>query len=523
MMRSSLVRLWRAAAPAASSASAASASALLPAASVSGRGLASSAGAAAAPATAVAVEGDVDGFLRDVVGVIDSDACGAKDVADAALALTYLQAKGNRRVWGKVMEKASAVKASFDPATLSTFLWSVATSNVAHFKTTYELVGPAEAHLKAFTPAQLSFVVEALGKAGVNDVELFKQAAARVLAKPADFKPAELSRILWGFAAAGQHDAKLVKAAVKAITEKGDAAAARDLVQVVAAHAAMGRADKAVLDAACKALKGKLDKPEHVTDAAGLVAALASLAYPPDAELLAKASALVKAGAGELSTAQQIQTAWGMATLGAADKEALGALLAAAAAAVAKAPEAVSIADVALLAEAALMSADKGGPKVPEQVLTYALHVHALARDGAALRRSKPAADFRADVAAATATALGARYKPDVAKMVAAFGKTTADGLAVELGAEVDKDVKVAVECLESGAPAGAAAARARLLEARGYKVVTVRQGEWAGLADAKAKAGFLLNAIKAAAPAAAGKVAALAKELEKPFDVYAE
>lgn len=133
-----------------------------------------------APVAQVAVNGDVDAFVRDVDAVISNDTCNAKDVADAALALTYIQVKGNRRIWGKVLEKASSLKATFDPATLSSFLWSVATSNVSHFKTVFELCGPAQSLLASFNPTQLSFVIEAMGKAGVTDVEMFKQVSARV-------------------------------------------------------------------------------------------------------------------------------------------------------------------------------------------------------------------------------------------------------------------------------------------------------------------------------------------------------
>lgn len=53
----------------------------------------------------------------------------------------------------------------------------------------------------------------------------------------------------------------------------------------------------------------------------------------------------------------------------------------------------------------------------------------------------------------------------------------------------------------------GAATARAKLLESKGYKAVLVSAAEWGALADTKAKTKFLLTAVKAAAPSAAGKV----------------
>lgn len=47
-------------------------------------------------------------------------------------------------------------------------------AGVGHFKTSYELAGPAAKLLSSFTRAQLATVVESLGKAGVNDAELMK-------------------------------------------------------------------------------------------------------------------------------------------------------------------------------------------------------------------------------------------------------------------------------------------------------------------------------------------------------------
>jgi ABC-type nitrate/sulfonate/bicarbonate transport system permease component len=44
-----------------------------------------------------------------------------------------------------------------------------------------------------------------------------------------------------------------------------------------------------------------------------------------------------------------------------------------------------------------------------------------------------PAQAFKADVKAATAKALGAKYKPTLAKAVAGFSASTAHGIAVEL------------------------------------------------------------------------------------------
>ena len=47
--------------------------------------------------TEVPSEGDVDGLISEIDRIISSTACTAKEVADAAVALTYLQAKGARR------------------------------------------------------------------------------------------------------------------------------------------------------------------------------------------------------------------------------------------------------------------------------------------------------------------------------------------------------------------------------------------------------------------------------------------
>ncbi len=54
----------------------------------------------------------------------------AKDLTSAAYALAYLDAKSDRRLWGKLFAKAAQLKGSFDAASLSTFLWAASTAKV---------------------------------------------------------------------------------------------------------------------------------------------------------------------------------------------------------------------------------------------------------------------------------------------------------------------------------------------------------------------------------------------------------
>lgn len=120
---------------------------------------------------AVAVDGDLAGVSSEIDRILSSDDVSAKEVSDAAVALAYLQAKADRRcigqeylgssmascytkfhtgmppympddacpascrLWGKVFERAAAVKASFDAASLTSFLWAATTAGVEHFKT----------------------------------------------------------------------------------------------------------------------------------------------------------------------------------------------------------------------------------------------------------------------------------------------------------------------------------------------------------------------------------------------------
>jgi hypothetical protein len=49
--------------------------------------------AAAAPA----VQGDASGVLKGIEGIVSAQDASPKDIADAALSLTYLQAKSDRR------------------------------------------------------------------------------------------------------------------------------------------------------------------------------------------------------------------------------------------------------------------------------------------------------------------------------------------------------------------------------------------------------------------------------------------
>ena len=50
--------------------------------------------------TDVAVEGDVEALLQEISAVVSSETATGKEVADAAVSLAYLQAKGNRRQVG---------------------------------------------------------------------------------------------------------------------------------------------------------------------------------------------------------------------------------------------------------------------------------------------------------------------------------------------------------------------------------------------------------------------------------------
>lgn len=62
----------------------------------------------------------------------------------------------------------------------------------------------------------------------------------------------------------------------------------------------------------------------------------------------------------------------------------------------------------------------------------YTLAMHSVASEAAKERAGAAGKDFRAAVATATARALGARYKPEIAAAVKALPKKTADGLAVD-------------------------------------------------------------------------------------------
>lgn len=52
---------------------------------------------AAAAAAQMQIQGDLSAVLSEVDAVVSRDNVQAKDIADAALALAYLQARGDRR------------------------------------------------------------------------------------------------------------------------------------------------------------------------------------------------------------------------------------------------------------------------------------------------------------------------------------------------------------------------------------------------------------------------------------------
>mmetsp|Transcript_7149 Transcript_7149/g.12323 ORF Transcript_7149/g.12323 Transcript_7149/m.12323 type:complete len:533 (+) Transcript_7149:71-1669(+) len=470
----------------------------------------------------VAVEGDLEGVLQEIDRVVSSESAGAKEVADAAVALAYLQAKGNRRLWGKVFEKAGAVGPTFDAASLTSFAWAASTAGVGHFKTVFELSGAAGRVLPSLSPSQLSHVVEALGSAGAADAELFSKIAAQVAADVGSFKPADLARLLWGFGAAGVDNAKFVAAVSKALTEKASELGGREVAQAVWGLAKLKRADKATLDALVKAAKGKLDSG---VDAAGLAWALGYLGYKPDAETAKGLSAALTAGVAHLTPAHAVDAAWGLGVMGVADKEVSTALFGLVSAALEAAPDALDPYQAAALFEAAAASS----VKLPEQVVAYAAKMHALVAEGAKAKRSARLVAFKADLAEGVARSMGARYRPEVATAIQGFAATTADGVALDISVSLDAQNKVAVEAVancgltSAGTPLGPALSRAKLLEARGYKVVLVSQVEWAALDTPQAKAKAVLAKVRAAVPSASSKLSDLQKQLDAPFDPYTQ
>eukprot|EP00798_Chlamydomonas_sp_ICE-L_P021340 gene21340-28275_t len=479
------------------------------------RGITNSVGSYAEPITSVPVEGDVAGVLKQISDIVTSETATGKEVADAAVSLAYLQVKGARRVWGQVFEAALASKDTFDAASLSAFMWAATTAGVDHFKTVFELSGAVSTLLKSFTPTQLSLVVEALGKSHVKDRELFGKVADMVTADLAKFKAGELSRILWAFGATCQDDPKLVKAVSKALADKASELSPREAVQAVWGLAKLRKSDKATLDPLIKAASSKMGSAESGVDAAALAWSIGYLG--PTRAWMASAS--------DLTTSHAIDAAWGLAVGGSADQAAISALFASIGAAVDKAPESVDVYQLGALYNAAAMVP---GVKLPSKVMDFSKKMYALGAEAIKVKRTSAVQSFRADMAEAAAYASGARYRPEVTAAVAGFAKTT-DGIAVDISMELDANTKIAIEavgpmCLSaSGSLLGPAIARAKLLETKGYKVVSVPISEWSGLGDSKAKAAYLLKAIKAAAPGASSKVSALETKLNQPFDAYAE
>jgi len=473
----------------------------------------------------VAVDGDLSGVLSEIDSILSHASITAKEIADAAVSLAYLQSKGDRLLWGKIFVSALEVKGTFDAASLASFLWAATTAGVNHFKTVAELSGPASSLVASMTPAQLSVVVEALGKAGVKDAELFDKISAQVVANLAKYRPAELSRLLWGFAAAHHDDGALVKAVSKALTDKAAELAPKEAVQAVWALAKLRRTDKPTLDALVKATKGKAGAMESPVDAAALAWSLGFLNYKADGETIKSVGAALKAGASELSTSNAIDAAWGLSLVGSGEKDAISALFSSVAAAVQKDPASVDVYEMGALYNASVLVP---GAKLPEQVQAFALKMYNLGGKSISLKWSSAGSAFVHDLGEAVAVAFGARYRPEIAKAVKSYARTTPEGIDIDIAVEVD-GTKVAIEPVYPGYASathpnvllGPAAARAGLLGAAGYKVVQVPFFEFASLSDTKAKAAHILSTIKSSVPAV--KVDALQKKLSEPFDPYAE
>ncbi|PNH12609.1 hypothetical protein TSOC_000418 [Tetrabaena socialis] len=467
--------------------------------------------AAAAPAFAVpGVSGDAAGVLATVEALLQPDsASGPKDVSDAAVALAYLGARGDRRLWGKVLEKAGSLGASLGGPALGNLAWALSASNVSHSRTAAELSGPLAASLKTLSPAQISFAVEAIGASGSADAELFAAITALVEARAADFKTADLTRLLWGFGAAGVQDSKLVKAASAGLVAKSAELTGREAAQALWGLAALRRAPDAPLTAALsKALKAGVEAP---ADAAAAAWALATLAVKADAGTVKALADKAKAAAADLSAAQAAQGGWGLALLG--DKDGAAALLAAAGAAVAKDPTSASPSALALLHIGATVS----GAALPPALAEFASKGFALAVEHGRHARSGAAAAFHAELAEAVAYATGARHRPDVAAKVAALVAPAPDGSSLDILLPAEKLAVVGVEAellAASGAVLGGSLGVARVREAQGYKVALVSAADWPAGAPVKERAAALLAAVKKAVPSLGGMADKLAREL---------
>lgn len=485
------------------------------------RSITSSVPRAAEPA--VSIGGDADKVFGGVDALLSKDDVSPQEVADAAATLAYLQATGQRRLWGKVLENAALVKDSLDAASLSTLLWATSTANVSHYKTLVELSGPAKKLLNSFSPAQLAVVVEGLGRAGLQDLDFFNAVSSLVSNKVKEYSPTDLAKIAWGFAAADVEDVKLLKAIGQSFASAGDKAGAKDAVQLIWALAKLQRRDTVLLDVLLKALKAEKD---HVpVDMAALLWSLGVLQYS-DTGVITKAIAAVRGAADSLTTEQKIEVLWAISVLGTGEKEA-SSLVQPVVQAITAAPDAVSPHHAALLFEA--VGSHKGA--LPDQVLRYTQGLYQLVRDHQTQRRTPEVVSFISSVAEAAAVATGARYKPEIEAKVKQMKKVTEDGILLEIAPTFDgKDLKVVLEPLSSSEvsstspphPLGSAVARKNLLEARGYKVVHVLQADWSSVSSREAGAQQILKDIKATVPQAKAQVDALVKKLSEPFDPYA-
>ncbi|GIL48063.1 hypothetical protein Vafri_4762 [Volvox africanus] len=473
------------------------------------------AAATAVPAVQVpGVSGDAAGVLSSIEALLSPEAPSTgKDVADAAVALAYLGARGNRRLWGKVLEKAAALGPSLDGPSLANLSWALTAANVEHTRSLAELAGPLAANLKSLKPSQVSYVVEALGKAGVADVELFATVADLAESKAAELSAADLARLLWGFGAAGVQDGKLLKAATAGLVAKAGELGGREAAQALWGLAALRRVpDAALVAALSKALKAGVQVP---ADAAAAAWALATLAVKADAATVKALADKAKAGTADLSANQAVQGGWGLALLG--DREGATALLGAAAAAVQKDPTALSPSALALLYSGSVAAGVSG---LPSQVADFAAKGFGLSVEHGRHVRGSAAATFHKEIAEAVAYASGARHRPDLAAKIVSYAVPAPDGSTLDVVVPLESNTKLAVIGVESellstaGGVLGGSLAAARVREAQGYKVALVSQASWPAGAPLKTRAQAVLAAIKASVPSLSSTVDKLAKGL---------
>ncbi|KAG1672292.1 hypothetical protein FOA52_004307 [Chlamydomonas sp. UWO 241] len=229
---------------------------------------------------------------------------------------------------GALLQAASSQLRSFNPQNLANTVWALAAMGHADAVFIGALVQAASSQLRSFNSQELANTAWALATMGHVDVVFIDALLQAASSQLRSFNSQDLANTAWALATMGHADAVFIGALVQAASSQLRRFMPQNLANTAWALATMGHADAVFIGALVQAASSQLRRfmPQNLANTAW---ALATMGHA-DAVFI---GALVQAASSQLHsfTPQNLaNTAWALATIGHADAAFMGALVQAA-------------------------------------------------------------------------------------------------------------------------------------------------------------------------------------------------